>query len=34
GSIPLLGELFTYRSSSKTKTQVVMVITPYILDTK
>lgn len=33
GSIPLLGELFTYRSSSKAKTQVVMVITPYILDT-
>ena len=34
GNIPLLGELFTYRSKSKTKTQVVMVITPYILDTK
>ena len=34
GNIPFLGELFTYRSNSKTKTQVVMVITPYILDTK
>lgn len=32
GNIPLLGELFTFRSNSKTKTQVVMVITPYILD--
>lgn len=32
GNIPLLGELFTYRSNSKTKTQVVMVVTPYILD--
>ncbi|MBQ6972099.1 MAG: hypothetical protein IJP86_07050 [Synergistaceae bacterium] len=32
GNIPLLGELFTFRSNSKTKNQVVMVITPYILD--
>lgn len=32
GNIPLLGELFTFRSNNKTKTQVVMVITPYILD--
>ena len=32
GHIPLLGELFTYRSNSKTKSQVVMVVTPYILD--
>ena len=35
GSIPLLGELFTYDNSrSNSKTQVVMVITPYILDSK
>lgn len=32
GHIPLLGELFTSRSNSKTKSQVVMVVTPYILD--
>ena len=32
GNIPLLGELFTFRSNNKTKTQVVMIITPYILD--
>ena len=32
GNIPLLGELFTYRTNSKVKTQVVMVVTPYILD--
>ena len=32
GNIPLLGELFTYRYNTKQKTQVVMVITPYILD--
>lgn len=32
GNIPLLGELFTYRYNSRTKSQVVMVITPYILD--
>ena len=34
GNIPLLGELFTYRYNTKQKTQVVMVITPYILDSK
>ncbi len=34
GNIPLLGDLFSYRINSLTKTQVVMVITPYILDTK
>ena len=34
GSIPLLGELFTFKSNSKVKTQVVIVITPYILDSK
>ena len=32
GNIPLLGELFTYRYNTKQKSQVVMVITPYILD--
>lgn len=32
GNIPLLGELFTYRTNAKVKTQVVMVVTPYILD--
>ena len=34
GNIPLLGELFTSRTNSKNKTQVVMIITPYILDSK
>ena len=34
GDIPLLGELFTYRSNERTKTQAVMIVTPYILDTK
>lgn len=32
GNIPLLGELFTFRSNTNEKSQVVMVITPYILD--
>ncbi|GHS86669.1 type II and III secretion system protein [Synergistales bacterium] len=32
GSIPLLGELFTYRHNTNTKTQVVIVIVPFILD--
>ncbi|GHV36562.1 type II and III secretion system protein [Synergistales bacterium] len=32
GSIPFLGELFTYRTNTGRKTQVVMVIIPYILD--
>ena len=34
GDIPLLGQLFTYRSTNRDKTQAVMLITPYILDTK
>lgn len=34
GNIPLIGNLFTYRSTDKNKTQAVMVITPYILDSK
>jgi type IV pilus assembly protein PilQ len=33
GSIPLLGELFTYRHNDTTKTQVVIIVVPYILDT-
>ncbi|GHV46562.1 type II and III secretion system protein [Synergistales bacterium] len=32
GSIPLLGELFTYRHNNTHKTQVVIVIVPFILD--
>ena len=34
GNIPLLGELFTSRSNLNVKSQVVMIITPYVLDTK
>ena len=34
GNIPLLGELFTTRGDSTVKNQVVMIVTPYILDTK
>ncbi|MDR1048881.1 MAG: secretion protein [Synergistaceae bacterium] len=33
GSIPLLGELFTFRHNDTTKTQVIIVVVPYILDT-
>jgi type IV pilus assembly protein PilQ len=33
GSIPLLGEIFTYRYKDHQKTQVVIVVVPYILDT-
>ena len=33
GQLPLLGELFTYRQRSNRKTQVVMLVVPYILDT-
>ena len=29
-NIPILGELFKYRSKSKTKTEVMMILTPYI----
>lgn len=32
GDIPLLGELFKSRTSKKIRTQVVMVLIPYILD--
>ena len=34
GDIPLLGQLFQYNSTERNKTQAVMVVTPYILDTK
>jgi type IV pilus assembly protein PilQ len=33
GQLPLLGELFTYRVKNATKTQVVMVVIPFILNT-
>ncbi len=33
GSIPLLGELFTYRYDERGRTQVVILVIPYILDT-
>ena len=32
GDIPLLGSLFKTTSNSKNKSQVVMIVTPYILD--
>ncbi len=34
GDIPLIGDLFRTRAREKNKTQVVMVVTPYILDSK
>ena len=34
GDIPLLGELFKYRYNEHSKTQVVMVITPYIIESR
>ena len=33
GQLPLLGELFTYRQDEHRKTQVVMLVVPYVLDT-
>ena len=33
GSIPLLGEIFNYRYRESQKTQVVIVVIPYILNT-
>jgi type IV pilus assembly protein PilQ len=33
GSIPLLGEIFTYRFKDRQRTQVVVVVIPYILNT-
>ena len=32
GNIPLLGELFSYSSKAKDKTQAVMIVTPYIIE--
>ncbi|MDR3077028.1 MAG: type II and III secretion system protein [Synergistaceae bacterium] len=32
GSIPLLGELFTFRHDEHRKTEVAMIVIPYILD--
>ncbi|MBQ7594861.1 MAG: hypothetical protein IJU48_10990 [Synergistaceae bacterium] len=32
GDIPLLGNLFSYRTGTNSRTQAVMVVTPYILD--
>ena len=32
GDIPLLGQLFTYRTNSNQRTQAVMVVTPYIIN--
>ena len=34
GDIPLLGSLFKTTSRSRNKSQVVMIVTPYILDSK
>ena len=34
GDIPLLGKLFQYNSIEHNKTQAVMIVTPYILDSK
>lgn len=31
GQIPLLGELFSYRTSERSRTQVVILVAPYIL---
>jgi type IV pilus assembly protein PilQ len=33
GQLPLLGELFTYRTITSRTTQAVMIVIPYILDT-
>ena len=32
GNIPLLGELFKYKSNEHNKTQAVMIVTPYIIN--
>ena len=34
GDIPLLGKLFEYNSTEHSKSQAVMIVVPYILDTK
>lgn len=33
GQIPLLGEIFTYRNNIDSKTQVVIIVVPFILNT-
>jgi type IV pilus assembly protein PilQ len=33
GSIPLLGEIFTFRNNLRENTQVAIVVVPYILNT-
>ena len=32
GSIPLIGELFKYTQSSKKKTELIVMLTPFIVD--
>ena len=34
GDIPLLGRMFSYTSDLNTKTQAVMIVTPYILESR
>ena len=34
GDIPLLGRMFSYTSDLNSKTQAVMIVTPYILDSR
>ena len=34
GDIPLIGALFSYKSTDRDKNQAVMIVTPYILETK
>ena len=34
GDIPLIGALFRYKSTDRDKNQAVMIVTPYILETK
>ena len=34
GNIPLLGELFSYSSREKNKSQAVMIVTPYIIESR
>ena len=34
GNIPLLGNLFSYNSKDKNRTQAVMIVTPYIIESR
>ena len=34
GNIPLLGNLFSYNSKDKDRTQAVMIVTPYIIESR